>query len=318
MRTENEIINATLEERQKMYVELKQVPTNDKYYATAKALIELIENTAKWKEPKQGEVVAVENLIVDGRPVNKGDTIKVYEWQFKALQRYLKDPNAEEPKEEKPKQQQLQQPPAGSTPAGRALVARPLRKLFRCCCSHSSSAFGLNADAQVQLNATGSQGNYHAYYIAGLNGTTNQVGTNSFITGVTNFTYITNANWTLVNGSATNISTITTNQTVNVPGLISVVNNDLINISWYFNLNGAGSSTATLTADYSDDLVFWRSNALSLSLVANGTAQVSTNVTLSLFGPGFIRFNTIAYPSPTALQTNVLSVQAKASRTGPF
>ena len=287
MKTENEIIASNLGERKKLWVELKQVPTNDKFYANAKALLEVIEATDDWEEPVQEEVVAKEDTQIDGRAVKKGDTIKVYEWQFKALQRFLKLPEA-------------------------AKKAAALL-LFACLL-----AFGFNAGAQTQINAVGSQGSYHVYYIAGLTGTNGVTGTNTYATGVTNYTYITNANWTLVNGSATNASTITTNYTVNIPGLISVVNNDLINIVWALNLNNSGSGTATLSADYSDDLLVWKTGALTASLVANGTTQVSTNITLSGFGPGYIRFNTIAYPSATLVQTNVLSVSAKAARSGPF
>lgn len=94
MKTENEIIAATLVERQKLWVELKAVPTGDKYYAHAKALLEVIEATDKWKEPAQLEVVANEDTQVDGRSVKKGDTVKVFDWQFKALQRFLKQPEA--------------------------------------------------------------------------------------------------------------------------------------------------------------------------------------------------------------------------------
>ena len=313
MKTENEIIASKLEERQKLWVELKQVPTNDKLYANAKALIELIEATDDWEQPEQREVVAKENTLIDGKPVNKGDTIKVYEWQFKALQRFLKLPESKHNATERVPQQQQPQQPAQSTAPGSA-AAKVVALLFA-----FLLAFGFTAGAQTQTTVIGAPGQYWVQSIAGLSGGTNNiVGTNSFTTGVTNFTYITNANWTLVNGTPTNATTITTNQTVNVPGVLNVANYDLFSVFWGFQLTGAGSATATLTADYSPDNLNWTTAAFSASLVANGTTFVGTNLTFSLFAPGYWRLNTIAYPSATAIQTNVVvEVPRKSTRVGP-
>jgi len=289
MRTETEIKALPLEEKQKLVVELRAVKTGDKAYANAKAIIELITASKGWKEPTLVEVtnIADHDVPVDGAVIAKGATGKVFPWQFSALARFL------EP------------------------VAKAAALLLFCLLL----GLGIPASAQVQNYVTGSSGTYNVVNIAGLNGGTNNIiGTNStFATP----TYITNTivspNWLVSNGVTT--VTFTTNVvsvSTNTPGVVSLVNSDSADIFWGFALTGAGTGNATATYDYSDDLVNWRLNAITATLAAQGTTFVGTNISLSLFTPGYIRLNTISYPSVTAIQTNVVQeVAKKPGRTGP-
>jgi hypothetical protein len=292
MKTETEIRGLTLEELQKFVIDLRRTRTDDRNYGRDKALIDFAVALKKWKEPELVEVknIADHAITIDGAKVEKDATTKCYPWQLAALRRWLE-------------------------PAGKAAAALLLGCLV---------LLGVNATAQVQTTAVGAPGTYHVYYIAGLNGgTNNNLGTNTYATPVTNTTSITtNANWSVVNGTPTNTPSYTTNVTITTPGIISVVNNDLLDVFWGFAMASNSVQTATLTADYSDDLINWNVGAWRQTLVANNTSFVSTNVTLSQFGPGYIRFNTMSVPFVTVgtnWQTNiVLEVTSKASKTGAF
>jgi hypothetical protein len=290
MRTETEIKQLPLEEQQKLVIELRQVPVGDKAYPNAKAIIELITgNTKKWKEPVQVEVknTADHAVTVDGAVIAKDATGKVYPWQLAALARFLE-------------------------PVGKAAALLLFCLLL---------GLGLTASAQTQAYVVGSSGTYNVVSIAGLNGGTNNIiGTNStFATA----TYITNTAvspvWVVSNGvSSVTFTTNTTSIATNTPGVVSLVNSDSADIFWGFALTGAGSGNATATFDYSDDLVNWRLSAITATLAANGTTFVGTNISLSLFTPGYIRLNTVSYPSVTAIQTNVVfELAKKPGRTGP-
>ena len=89
MKTENEITASSLEENQKLWVELKTVTTSDKDFASARAIIELIEATEDWEAPKQVTATAKDNVIVDGKAIKKGEAINLYPWQLNALRRFL-------------------------------------------------------------------------------------------------------------------------------------------------------------------------------------------------------------------------------------
>lgn len=301
MKTENEIIALPLVERQKLWVELKQVSTQDKDFANAKAIIDVIEATEDWEKPVQAEAVATDNTIVDGKTVKKGETVKVYEWQFAALRRHLENPEEAKARAER----------KSKKTGGAAALIIGLLLL----------AFGFNAAAQTQTYVIGAPGTYNVVSVAGLYGGTNNVlGTNTAF-GVAVITTNTAVvpNWTFSNGIWTNApSTNVVSVATNTPGVVSLVNMDMCNIVFGAALNGAGTSAATATWDYSDDLITFRTNALTMTLTMAGTAYVSTNVQQTLFAPGYIRLNTISYPSASVALTNiVVTISKKPGRTGP-
>jgi len=331
MKTENEIKALPLLEQQKLVVELRAIKPGDKAYPNAKAIIELITDGKKWKEPKKIKVknIAGHEVVADETKIAKDAEAEVYPWQYHALARFLEpeegvklelEEAGEKGRAEDAKNAVKESPAVDVAKAitegiekGMAAVKKSAALILFA----FLLTFGLAAGAQTQTTQTGSAGNYHVYYIAGLNGSVGLTGTNSFTAGVVTTNQQVAPGWNYTNGVAYNTPVTNYTYVTNVPGLISCVNNDLVNIKWAFNLNNSGSGAATLTADYSDDLSVW-TPALSATLTANGTTQVSTNITLSQFGPGFIRFNTISYPSSSLVQTNVLTVSGKSSKTGPF
>ncbi len=277
MKTENEIIASNLGERQKLWVELKQVPTNDKFYANAKALLEVIEATDNWKEPAQTEVVASDDTQIDGRAVKKGDTIKVYEWQFKALQRFLKLPAA-------------------------AKKAAALL-LFACllACGFNASAFDYPAVAGLN----GGTNNIAAS------------STNSYNVGVTNSVILTNANWSNISGIWTNQPTYVTNSTVTTPGVFAVGNYNAFDIQLSLALNGAGTTAVPTSWSASDDAVNWTTGVLALSVTPAGTTQVTTRTNVTGFQAGWIRLDTVGNANASAITNLSVIVGRKQSVTGP-
>ena len=294
MKTELEIEASTLEEKQKLVIELRAVPTNDKFYAAAKAIIAFTVALDDWEEPKLIEVTAKSFVAVDGKTLNKGDTAKVFAWQYQALRRFLTGPDDAKKKKD-----------AG--PVASLIIAALL------------FAFGFTASAQTQAIVYGSKGSYVVYSIAGLYGGTNSLqGTNTFYAGVITTNTIIAPSILLSNGVAYNNPVTNYTYVTNVPGLLSVPNFDLVNLSWGFNLLGAGTATAGSLWDYSNDGSLWTSNALSLTLTGAGTALVSTNVALTGFGPGFLRLNTAWYANATNAMTNLwFTIGLKSSKTGP-
>jgi hypothetical protein len=291
MKTENEIKALALEDKQKLVVDLKLVPKSDKYYETAQRLIKFTEALKGYKAPELIEVtnVAGHDLTVDGITIPADGTVKILPWTYNALARFFEK--------------------AGKSAALWLLLA----------------LLGFTLSGQAQSSSTftvGSPSVYNVVAVAGFaGGTNNCVATNStFATTVTNTTSITtNANWMIVNGVATNMYTTTTNVIVNVPGLVSLVNYDMFDITFGYQLSGAGTGTGVTTWDQSDDGVNWRTNAFQVTLAGNGTSYTQTNLPNTLFAPGYIRLNSVWYPAlTTPYMTNVVvTVQKKPYRTGP-
>ena len=300
MKTESEIITSPLIERQKLWVEKKLIATNDRDYANARAILELIEGTDDWEAPKQNEAVATADTQVDGKSVKKGETIKVYEWQFNALRRHLANPD-------ELKEKAARKVKAGSA-AGLIIGAMLL-------------VLGWTTEAQTQTYVIGAPGTYNVVSVAGLYGGTNSVlGTNStYGVGVITTNTAVVPNWTFSNGIWTNTpSTNVLNVVTNTPGVVSVVNLDMFNIVFGAALNAAGTSVAVASFDTSDDLQYWQTNKIILPLTMAGTGPVSTNYPATLFPPGYIRLNYLSYPSTTVSLTNVVvTVSKKPGRTGP-
>jgi hypothetical protein len=301
MRTETEIVALPLVERQKLWVEMKQVPTGDRDFANAKAIVTVIEDTEDWEAPEQKDVVATDNTIVDGKAVKKGETVKVYEWQFAALRRHLAIPEELEARKARKKA-------AGSAGAAAMLIGFLM-------------LFGFTASAQNQTYVIGGPGTYNVVSIAGLYGGTNNVmGTNStFGTAVITTNTAVVPNWTSVNGVYTNAPTTNVvSITTNIAGAVSLANMDMADIVFGAQLTAAGTSTATAMFDASDDLVTWQSNKFSLTLVMAGTSYLSTNYGLTLVPNGYVRLNYVSYPSTTVALTNLtVTLAKKPGRTGP-
>ena len=342
MRTETEIKALPLEERQKLVIELRNVKTGDKAYSNAKAIITLITEGKGWKEPATVEVknIADHEVNVDGVVLAAGATGNVFRWQYFALARFLEPGeklaaellDASEAAEKKASSaakvpapatdiaKQIQEGiaagiAAGLKAAGKSGAAAMIALLF--------CLLGFSASAQVQPSVlTGP--NYRVVAVNGYAGYTNLVAGNSnvvtattyFIAPVTNTLSIyTNASWSNVNGIWTNTPTYTTNTQVNYPGLVSVPNVDMLNLTFGGQLLGAGTGTNAIAYwDYSADGTFWQTNAVQELLPLFGTTWVSTNVQLTLFAPGFIRLDSIVLSNSVPL-TNVL-IEVGAGKAG--
>jgi hypothetical protein len=299
MKTENEIISSSLVERQKLFVEMKAVSTRDKDFANAKAIIEVIEATDDWEAPELEDAIATNNTIIDGKTVSKGESVKVYSWQFDALRRHFADPKELETKKKK------------SAPSS-VVAALIAAFLF---------AFTFAATAQNQTYVVGGPGTYNVVSVAGLyGGTNNVVGTNTTygVAQITTNTVVV-PNWTFSNGIWTNTPTTNTiSVTTNTPGVVSLVNLDMCNVVFGAALTGAGTSTAIASFDTSDDLITFQTNKYQCPILMAGTSFVSTNLGLTLVPFGYLRLNNISYPSPTTGLTNiVLTLSKKPGRTGP-
>ena len=309
LKSESEIKSLPLEELQKLVVELGLVQPSEKDYASAKALLAFATALKKYKAPEQITVTNEADfpIPVDGKVIPAGETGKVYPWQLASLSRWLSK--------------------AAATTA--AILAFILLLA-------SNAAF-----AQSQPYVFGSASTYNVVAINGYYGWTNVLctGTNAaglgclsysnsltttnlFLTAaVTNTTSITtNANWAFNTGIWTNTPTYTTNVTVNYPGMFSMANYDMYNLFIGAQLMGAGTGTNLVVyVDYSNDGVSWNTNAAAATLLLNGTTFVGTNLSLTLFAPGYVRIGQVT-ESGNLWQpvTNLnITVARKPSRTGP-
>jgi len=301
MKTENEILAMPLVERQKLWVELKQVATNDKDFAAARAVIELIEATDEWEKPEKLTAVATDNTIVDGKSVKKGETIEVYEWQFNALRRHLADPKVlEEKKAAKAKK---------TGGAAAALIAFIL------------ALFCQPAQAQVQSTIIGSPGGLWVQSVAGMyNGVILPMMTTNIISPVTNTLSITtNANWSNSSGIWTNQPTYVTNTQVSIPGLVVVAGYQSFTLSYSGQMMaGTTNVNSVCGVDYSTDAVNWQTNRWQLPITMAGTGQGTTNldVTYPVTG-GYIRFDNPNNPATVPETNTCLEISRKASINGP-
>jgi hypothetical protein len=343
MKTEHEIKALPLEEKQKLVIELRAIKPGDKAYANAKAIIELITGHSKWKEPKTFEVLNItsHDVSVDGNIIAPNATGKIYFWQYLALARFLEA--APELEEElavrkdafwalearsaalapKPEAQNIADTVKTAIADGFASLKENAGKVAALIALLGCLLFASGAQAQVQTTAVGSAGNYHTYYVAGLNGGTNNIAaatTAGFTVPVTTTTgIITNASWNFSNGIWTNTLTFTTNTSVNVPGLLAIPNVDQFALTF-----GGASVTAsnvleTASVDYSPDSINWQTNKWSLIITTIGVGQVTTNVDVNGCNGGYLRLNSIINSSMYYALTNIFfEVSAKASRTGPF
>ena len=312
LKSESEIKSLPLEELQKLVVELGLVQPNEKDYASAKALLAFATGLKKYKAP---EPITVTNeadfpIPVDGKIIPPGETGKVYAWQFTSLSRWLSKVE-------------------GATAKAAALIAL----IF---------LLGSNVTfAQTQPYVFGSASTYNVVAINGYYGWTNVLctGTNAaglgcvgysnsltltnlFLTqAVTNTTSITtNANWAFNTGIWTNTPTYTTNVTVNYPGMFSTANYDMWNLFVGAQFFTAGSGTNLVVyLDTGNDGITWNTNALSVTLLLNGTTYVGTNLSQTLFAPGYVRIDQITESGNLWQPVTNLTVTLgrKPSRTGP-
>lgn len=351
MKTPIEIAAMPLIERQILVADLRNVPVTDKLYAVALQLISAATNAKGWKDPDLIEVknIAGHDITVDKTKISKDGTAKIFPWQYLAVRRFVEPTDEDAANESIKPLLRIPGKNEGAKPITRdeivgmikdsksGMSAADVAKLVSQTVLETLKAAGIKvaalilftfllcfagrASAQTQSYMVGSTpGLYHAYSIAGLNGGTNTwVGTNSFVSGVTNVLAIyTNANWSVVNGQATNNPTYTTNTVVNYPGEVSVVNYDLVDLYWGFDLDQSGTAAACTSWDYSPDGVNWQTNALFSTLTANGQGWVSTNINLSLFAPGYIRLDYFGYASTSIGPSNVVAEAGfKPKRTGP-
>lgn len=327
MKTELEIQGSSLQDNQKLWVELKRIKTNDRDFASARALILIIEATDGWKEPKKIQCTAKFDFMFHETKYQKGQVVDLYLWEYHAVSRYL-SPNTPLKPGEFPNPPRVflpecpitkaewvkagrsakDYPPEGFAEKPDKQVECPLtldewKKAGKDEKDYPPTGFAVKlaafmiacllflaspASAQTQAIVTGGPGQFTVYSIAGLNGGTNNiVGTNYFAAPVTNTTSIvTNNNWSVVNGTATNTVTYTTNTVVNIPGLISLVNWDQAILHLGYQAYQGTGTNAIYGFSASQDGVNFTTNWLTGSIAQSGTAYSSTNIAL--------------YPSATA------------------
>jgi hypothetical protein len=290
MKNDTEIKLLSLEDQQKLVQDMAAVPQDSKLYARAQQIIALIKDQKGYKDPKPVEVknIAGHDISVNGRSVPKDGVAKVFPWELAALARFL------EP-----------------VTKAAALIVFAFLLLFT-----SSS------QAQQQQTAIGGAGSFWVQNVAGLNGGTNSwQGTNLFNASIISTNYTTNLVVTTTNSVQYFVPNTVTNYSTNVPGVVNVNNYDLFDFDWGFNVTNGITTvvTATATFSYSPDNVNWRSNALQSTLLGVSNQFAMTNVTFSLFGPGWWRLDGISIPTITTNQiTNVVArIVKKANRSGP-
>lgn len=311
---------------QRLVVDLRtNIKEDDKSYPTAVALLAVATSRKEWREPETIEVrnVAGHDITVDRTKIAKDSTGKVFPWQYIAALRFLEavdkgdheDAVADHVRkpakgeDEKPITREeiltLIKATSGTSATDPKdiikIVVETLKGMGVKAAAMIALAFLLLGSGKVMAQqtsyASGSiNSSYHSLFIAGLNGGTNSFsGTNYYTASVTNtVNVITNANWQIVSGVATNEFYYTTNVVVYVPGLLSLANYNLWDAQFSASVFGSGSGTGTnawASWDYSSDGVFWQTNALVEVLGLQGVNQVTTNVTVSNFAEGFARLD---------------------------
>ena len=306
MKSESEIIELPLEDRQKLWVELKLVTTGSRDYPTAKALIEVIEATDDWETPEQVEVVAKTDCQVDGKKLAKNDTGKVYSWQFKALGRFLSSTAEVAKKAAK----------AAEKKAALIIVAILLGL------AGSASAQSLLPTILYQ----GTPGNYQVYALASLTGAVTNSATvlsnttNTYSTNVVT-SYVTNTipNWNIVNGTPTNSPTTVITTNASIPGLLFLGNWDQAQLHLGYNAGQGSGTNVTFSFNTSADLVNWKTNDLVYALLQNGNSYVQTNIYFTIGTvPRYLVLNTISVPTGILYASNLVAeVSVAPKRTGP-
>lgn len=334
MKTITEIKAMPLIDRQKLVVDLRNVPAKDKFYATALQLIGVATGMKDWEEPKPIEVknVAGHDITVDRTTIAADGTGKVFPWQYVALSRFLEATDKEEAEDALKAHVRKPSRDEGNFDLD-SLVEKKVTEKLKAMGIKAVAAlilfafmfrFAGRAGAQVQTYDVGSTpGLYHVFYIGGLNGGTNAwTGDNAAFTNATTVitTITTNANWQIISGVATNEYYTSTNSYTNILGVISLVNYDEAELSFGFDpMQAAGGVTGgTASFDYSSDMQTWQLNALQLYIPTNVLNYVETNYFFPIGTvPGYLRLDNVLFPGSGYGSNVTVKVGLKPYRTGP-
>ena len=252
--TKQQILALPLEDKQKLVVELNEVPISDPGFANAKAVLDLIGVDKTYKKPELVKATAENDIQVDGREVKAGQTVDLYPWQYRALARFFKL-------------------------AGKAAAALLLGLLVL------SSAW-----AQTTGNLTGQ---YGPVSIASLNGGTNNQAANStnlyWAPVITTNTL--NAAVVTVSNGVTYFTTNTSyTYTTNIPGRLNATKFRDIGVQVNYAHSGGSGTNATYWAFYQGldgSTNVWPAFTLITTNIATAnTITVGTNYTLG--APGYL------------------------------
>lgn len=312
MRTENEIKALPLEDKQKLWVELRKVGTNDKAYANAKAIIEIITADKKWKEPETIEVknVSGHEVAADDIKIAKDAMARVYFWQYMALARFLEPEEKIQAKLEKAGNEGREKDASAATITTKA--AALIMFLFALC-------FGFSANAQQQTTIIGGPGQYRVQAIAGFNpGVIQAAMTTNFTAQIITTNTIFVPNVIFSNGVASFSTTTNYTYVTNAPGVISLAGYDQFTLS-YSGAMMAGTTNVNSAAnwDYSTDLQNWQSNKWVTPITMIGTGQVTTNLDVTGCNGGYVRLDNANNPANVPESNAWFEVSIKISAHGP-
>lgn len=331
--SEPQILALNAEDKHKLIVDLSATKPSDKNYANAQAIITFIKSQDDYEEPRTIEVMSITDVTVDGKAVGKGQKIKLYLWQYRALARFFKIPSGQhdalveegqEARATRLKQEAderalaLGQAPATPPAAGTGKTVASIILAFLLLI-----LFGAAAQAQV----------YRTLYVGGLTNSTFGItnagligGTNTVLAASTNYfntlslytNVVTNSTIVITNGTPSFSTALITNVLTNIAGTIGLTKYDM---AWVqINLALTGSSTGQIPThwNYSGDGISWVSNAFTLTVTTAGTAQEGAGTNLSAFAPGYIQLNDVDNTNASAIVTNlIVQVDLKPIRTGP-
>ncbi len=319
--TENEIRGLPLEQKQKLVLELKGIQPGDKAYPNAKAIIELITNDRKYKDPTPIKVKALDNVTVDGREVKKDQETEIYPWQYHALSRAFELLDEEFARElgdaaarnKKKRDGDMAQAKEAQNDQFSLIIGRldKIAELLGKKVALIALVCGLALSAQAQ---------YTPMIVGGLNGGTNFIaatsGVNALATSTTTTTIITNPVVTISNGTPVFSVSYMTNTVTTTPGLVNLTHYDGFGLEVSFALTGAGTTAVPVPLSQSvDGINFWPLG--SFSVTAAGTTQVTGGTNVNLWYPGYLLVGNITNANGTAMTNVTVLVSKKGTRAGP-
>ncbi|MDR3459554.1 MAG: hypothetical protein P4N60_19160 [Verrucomicrobiae bacterium] len=279
MRTESEIKALPLEDKQKLVIELRSVKTGDKAYANAKAIITLITDDKKWKEPVMVEVknIADHDVSVDGNTIAKYATGKVFPWQLAALARFLEEVK-------------------GSA----ALIIAALLLVF---------GSGVTR-AQTQTVLAGDKSGYYVVQVAdqsgGAVGIPALLNTNyNAATITTNQTVV--PSWGYTNGVPYNTPATNYTYVTNYAGVVPITKWSDFTLTVGCAAQGTTNITIPSGWDYSSDMVTWQTNKWLTPVTCYSGGLNTTNLDVTGVSGGYIRFGGLQNSADAGYLTNPIA-----------
>ncbi len=276
--TKNEILNLSLEDKQKLVVELGGISPGDRAYPNAKAIIELISADKKYKAPAKVKVKALDNVSVDGRDVKADQETEVYPWQYNALSRFF---------------EKLE---------GAVKTAAAMAVLFL--------MLALPAQAQSQFTTT--------WLLPTITNAIPALQTNNYNTATLTTNTINMPVVTVSNGipyfTTNTVSTVTTN----IPGRVNLTHFDSCSIQWTYNLTAAGTSNNVATLYWNNDGTTNNVKAFDITATSTGTTPVTVVTNIGPFSAGYLFLGTMANLNASGAMTNIqFGISVKPIRSGP-